>query len=44
MEHRILSMKRYKVFGGLYRRRGDGYCETIWLLGGLVNLEEKVER
>lgn len=36
-------MKRYKGFGGLYRGRGRGYCETIWLLAGLVNLEVKVK-
>ena len=40
VEHRILAMKRYQVFGGKYRGRGKGYSEVIELIAGLVNMEQ----
>ncbi|MGQ9729574.1 MAG: helix-turn-helix domain-containing protein [Candidatus Fervidibacter sp.] len=35
----VEAMKRYQVFGGLYRGRGKGYRETVEMVGGLVNME-----
>ncbi|MQK95173.1 transposase family protein, partial [Escherichia coli] len=40
VEHKILSMKRYQVFGGRYRGRMKGYEETVEILAGLVNMEQ----
>jgi len=40
VEHRIMAMKRYQVFGGMYRGRGKGYSEMVDLLAGLVNMEQ----
>ncbi len=39
VEHKILAMKRYLAFGGLYRGRGKGYGQMVSLIAGLVNLE-----
>ncbi len=39
VEHGILRMKRYQVFGGLYRGRLGGYRSVVELVAGLVNLE-----
>jgi len=38
--YRIMAMKRYQVFGGMYRGRGKGYSEMVDLLAGLVNMEQ----
>lgn len=40
VEHKILAMKRYQVFGGRYRGRMKGYEETVEILAGLVNMEQ----
>ena len=38
VDHKILVIKRYQMFGG--RNRGRGYEETVELLAGLVNMEQ----
>ncbi len=43
VEHGILRMKRYPVFGGLYRGRLWGYGSVVELVAGLVNLERMRE-
>ncbi len=42
VEHRILAMKRYRVFGGGYCGRGEGYSEMVEILAGLVNMEQMI--
>ena len=42
--HKIMAMRRYEVFGGLYRVRGKGYRERVERVGGLENMEAPVKR
>lgn len=42
--HKIMAMRRYEVFVGLYRVRGKGYRERVERVGWLENMEAPVKR